>query len=136
MSQYIPDMTERFPEGRNGIDMTDSFFGGGSYCPRDDYEEDDYCQEDFEKRSGYADTYYFVWADINAYGNGKWYLYLSEPTTEKLDNLHKYGYCSYTIKTIFDNGEEIIEEEDYNNGYDIGSALDACWDFSHMTVRP
>jgi len=44
MNQYIPDMTERFPEGRDGIDMTDSFFGGGSYDPyegHDDYEEDE-----------------------------------------------------------------------------------------------
>lgn len=24
--QYIPDMTERFPEGPRGIDMTDSYF--------------------------------------------------------------------------------------------------------------
>lgn len=24
---YIPDMTERFPEGMNGVDMTPSYFG-------------------------------------------------------------------------------------------------------------
>lgn len=27
MSQYIPDITERFPEGFGGVDMTPSFFG-------------------------------------------------------------------------------------------------------------
>lgn len=26
MGQYIPDLTERFPEGFDGVDMTDSFF--------------------------------------------------------------------------------------------------------------
>ena len=30
MSQYIPDITERFPEGFGGVDMTDTFFGGRS----------------------------------------------------------------------------------------------------------
>lgn len=24
-SNYIPDMTERFPEGMNGVDMTDNY---------------------------------------------------------------------------------------------------------------
>ena len=27
MSQYIPDITERFPEGYGGVDMTPSYFG-------------------------------------------------------------------------------------------------------------
>ena len=26
MSQYIPDITERFPEGFDGVDLTDSYF--------------------------------------------------------------------------------------------------------------
>lgn len=26
MSQYIPDLTERFPEGFDGVDLTDSYF--------------------------------------------------------------------------------------------------------------
>jgi len=26
MNQYIPDITERFPEGYDGVDMTDSYF--------------------------------------------------------------------------------------------------------------
>ena len=26
MNQYIPDLTERFPEGFDGVDMTDSYF--------------------------------------------------------------------------------------------------------------
>ena len=26
MSQYIPDMTERFPEGLDGVDMTSRYF--------------------------------------------------------------------------------------------------------------
>lgn len=28
MGQYIPDITERFPEGFGGVDMTDTYFGG------------------------------------------------------------------------------------------------------------
>ena len=27
MSQYIPDITERFPEGFGGVDMTPAYFG-------------------------------------------------------------------------------------------------------------
>ena len=27
MGQYIPDLTERFPEGFGGVDMTPSYFG-------------------------------------------------------------------------------------------------------------
>ena len=41
MSQYIPDLTERFPEGFGGVDMTPSYFGE----PVDwsmAYKEDDY----------------------------------------------------------------------------------------------
>jgi hypothetical protein len=36
MSQYIPDLTERFPEGMNGVDMTPSYFG-------EPISYDDYC---------------------------------------------------------------------------------------------
>lgn len=35
--QYIPDLTERFPEGFDGIDLTDSFF---PYDTRIDYDFD------------------------------------------------------------------------------------------------
>lgn len=27
MKQYIPDITERFPEGYGGVDMTPAYFG-------------------------------------------------------------------------------------------------------------
>lgn len=40
MGQYIPDLTERFPEGFGGIDLTDTFFGGsprGGYINEDEY---------------------------------------------------------------------------------------------------
>jgi len=39
MSQYIPDLCERFPEGMDGVDMTDSFFGGGYYDSGREYSE-------------------------------------------------------------------------------------------------
>lgn len=35
---YIPDMTERFPEGMRGVDMTDSYFDDG-YGYEPTYEE-------------------------------------------------------------------------------------------------
>lgn len=46
MSQYIPDITERFPEGYGGVDMTPSFFGepvdwSRAYKPLEDEEEDE-----------------------------------------------------------------------------------------------
>ena len=31
MSDYIPDMTERFPEGMRGVDMTDNYFPNEGY---------------------------------------------------------------------------------------------------------
>lgn len=42
MSQYIPDLTERFPEGFGGIDLTDKYFPGERGY--DDYE----CYDDRE----------------------------------------------------------------------------------------
>lgn len=47
MSQYIPDLTERFPEGFGGVDMTPSYFGEPVDWSRA-YREDDYednCEE-------------------------------------------------------------------------------------------
>ncbi len=35
-SCYIPDLTERFPEGLDGIDMTDNYFP--SRCSNDPWE--------------------------------------------------------------------------------------------------
>lgn len=34
---YIPDMTERFPEGLDGIDLTDSFFPPTKYSRSYDF---------------------------------------------------------------------------------------------------
>lgn len=41
MGQYIPDLTERFPEGFGGVDMTPSYFGEPVDWRRA-YKEDDY----------------------------------------------------------------------------------------------
>lgn len=46
MAQYIPDITERFPEGYGGIDMTSAFFGGmvdRSNAYQKDHEEAESC---------------------------------------------------------------------------------------------
>lgn len=59
MSQYIPDLCERFPEGMNGVDLTPLYFGGevdwsralreDDYeCEDDDDEEDDDCCYEFK----------------------------------------------------------------------------------------
>lgn len=40
---YIPDLTERFPEGFGGVDLTDKYFPSRNYDPFDDwfeYEDD------------------------------------------------------------------------------------------------
>lgn len=45
MSNYIPDMTERFPEGMYGIDMTNAYFGEPvdySRALRSDYNDGEY----------------------------------------------------------------------------------------------
>ena len=33
MGGYIPDLTERFPEGFGGVDMTDRYFPSSRYNP-------------------------------------------------------------------------------------------------------
>lgn len=52
MGQYIPDITERFPEGFGGVDMTPSFFGqpvdysrAYGYEPSREEFWDDECEE-------------------------------------------------------------------------------------------
>ena len=44
--QYIPDLTERFPEGFGGVDLTDSFFGGTGYDSHMFDHYDDYMNEE------------------------------------------------------------------------------------------
>ena len=48
MNQYIPDLTERFPEGFDGVDLTDSFFPSrrGGYEPSYDELYEEYEQEE------------------------------------------------------------------------------------------
>ena len=46
MSQYIPDLTERFPEGFGGVDLTYSYFPSrrhwtDQYDYHDDFDYDD-----------------------------------------------------------------------------------------------
>ena len=48
MGQYIPDITERFPEGYGGVDMTPSFFGEPVDWSRA-YQEDEYDYEDYDE---------------------------------------------------------------------------------------
>ena len=38
MNQYIPDLTERFPEGFDGVDMTDKYFPPSHRDRYDEYE--------------------------------------------------------------------------------------------------
>lgn len=52
---YIPDMTERFPEGMNGVDMTDRYFAFEEYrnyigCNRN------YPKEELDKREDAKET--------------------------------------------------------------------------------
>lgn len=50
--QYIPDLTERFPEGFDGVDMTPSYFGEPVDWNRAvGYDDVDYCDDcqDYEK---------------------------------------------------------------------------------------
>lgn len=49
MAQYIPDITERFPEGYGGIDMTPTFFGGmveRSNAYQKNHEEAESCTQE------------------------------------------------------------------------------------------
>ena len=42
MGQYIPDLTERFPEGFDGVDMTDKYFPPTHRDYYDEYEMMEY----------------------------------------------------------------------------------------------
>lgn len=44
---YIPDLTERFPEGFGGVDLTPSFFGGEVNWSHTYKEDEDDCYELF-----------------------------------------------------------------------------------------
>ena len=58
MSQYIPDITERFPEGYGGVDKTEDYFYDDyrDYSESEEHEEDedDTCNgetvEDWERQ--------------------------------------------------------------------------------------
>ena len=54
MGQYIPDLTERFPEGFGGVDMTPSYFGEPVDWSRgykeEDFEECEIFEEEIEPR--------------------------------------------------------------------------------------
>ena len=58
--QYIPDLTERFPEGFGGVDMTDSFFPSRNMSDEDAIwaaMEDDYMNsDDYEEDEPYEET--------------------------------------------------------------------------------
>ncbi len=47
---YIPDLTERFPEGFDGVDMTDSYF------PSERYADDGYFWEAMDREFFKDDT--------------------------------------------------------------------------------
>ena len=58
MGQYIPDLTERYPEGFGGVDMTPSYFGepvDWSREYKDDYE--DYEEETEIRKFEVGDEY-------------------------------------------------------------------------------
>jgi hypothetical protein len=52
-SVYIPDLTERFPEGFDGVDLTDSYFPRerGGYEPTYDELVDEYENAEEGKQS-------------------------------------------------------------------------------------
>ena len=79
---YIPDLTERFPEGFDGVDMTPSFYGEPVDWSRalkedypDDHEEDDYVHEIEPRKFKAGDTY----REVGIYGGVTYY------TVEKIN---------------------------------------------------
>lgn len=74
--QYIPDMTERFPEGRDGVDLTDSYFPSRGYSSDEDAIWD-----------AMADDYYSALEDRVK----RW----QSMTDEELENLSKEEYEEY-----------------------------------------
>lgn len=78
--QYIPDLTERFPEGFGGVDMTDSYFpceSGWSDWPEDPFEG--------EEPDGYKRVFEIgdVFSTVGIYGG------LTDYKVEEIDRDNK-----------------------------------------------
>jgi len=118
----IPDITERFPEGFGGVDMTDRLMGGGGldYYDDRDYEQDEDCEPTEE-------DYYFIFA--GHVGGEVWYCHREEPTERQMRYyLFNGGYYECHVKVI----DGVIVEEDYNFGMDEGKQFSDCWIPSKM----
>lgn len=81
MGQYIPDMTERFPEGMRGVDMTPSYFGEPVDWDRA-YKEYEYENEEEETEQPTEPRKFQVgntYREVGIYGGVTWY------TVEEID---------------------------------------------------
>ena len=91
--QYLPDMTERFPEGRDGIDLTDSYFPEKGYYGGEDPRGYEPSYAEWE-----ADYYADLVKRINAYNE------MSDEEFEALSEAEKQEY--------YDMQEELREYND------------------------
>jgi hypothetical protein len=80
---YIPDMTERFPEGLGGVDMTPSYFGEPVDYSRA-YKEDDY-EEEYEETPSEPRIFEVgnEYREVGIYGGVTYY------TVEEIDRKNK-----------------------------------------------
>ena len=119
MGQYIPDLTERFPEGFGGVDMTNRFFPSGGYEPSwDELNEDDndeleilYEVEPKRFEIGNRYTYYGVFGGITHF------------TIKEIDRENNKITCSQTWEDLDGSGTrldetfELSEDENKNERF-------------------
>jgi hypothetical protein len=116
MSQYIPDLTERFPEGFDGVDMTPSYFGEPVDWSRaireDDFEEEcEIFEEEIEPRQFEIGNEY---REVGIYGGVTYY------KVEEIDRENKKILLSETWVDVDGAGKRPAEwhrlEVDENGG--------------------
>lgn len=120
MSQYIPDLTERFPEGFGGVDMTNSFFPSGGYEPSWDELYEEYEQKE-EKESRKFDIGNHL-ISYGIFGGVTYY------TVKKIDRENNKITCSQTWEDVDGSGtrpDETFELSKDKNGNERFLILDS-----------
>lgn len=72
MGQYIPDLTERFPEGFGGVDMTPSYFGEPVDWSQA-YKEDDYLEDYLDSETPVKFKIGNEYENVGIFGGVTWY---------------------------------------------------------------
>lgn len=117
MSQYIPDITERFPEGFDGVDLTDSYFPSRKHWTEqlseehNDESEIPYEEEPKRFEIGNRYIYYGIFGGVTHF------------TIKEIDRENNKITCSQTWEDLDGSGTrpdetfELSEDENENERF-------------------